>query len=49
MLQVIAAGADGVAMISAIFAADDITAAARKFMQAIDFMDRIACDYCTPR
>lgn len=49
VLQVIAAGADGVALISSILAADDITAAARKFMQAIDFMDRIACDYCTPR
>jgi thiamine-phosphate pyrophosphorylase len=49
VLQVIAAGADGVALISAILAADDITAAAKKFMQAIDFMDRIACDYCTPR
>jgi thiamine-phosphate pyrophosphorylase len=49
VLQVIAAGADGVALISSILAADDITAAAKKFMQAIDFMDRIACDYCTPR
>lgn len=49
ILQVIAAGADGVALISSILAADDITAAARKFMQAIEFMDRIACDYCTPR
>ncbi len=49
VLQVLAAGADGVAMISSIFAADDITAAARKFMQAIDFMDRIACSYCVPR
>jgi thiamine-phosphate pyrophosphorylase len=49
VLQVLAAGADGVALISAILAADDITTAAKKFMQAIDFMDRIACDYCTPR
>ena len=49
VLQVIAAGADGVALISSILAADDITAASWKFMQAIDFMDRIACDYCTPR
>lgn len=49
VMQVIAAGADGVAMISSIFAAEDVTAAARKFMQAINFMDRIACDYCIPR
>lgn len=49
ILQVIAAGADGVALISSILAAEDITAAARKFMQAIDFMERIACTYCTPR
>jgi thiamine-phosphate pyrophosphorylase len=49
VLQVIAAGADGVALISSILAAVDITAASRKFMQAIAFMDRIACDYCTPR
>ncbi len=49
VLQVIAAGADGVALISSILAADDITAAARKFMQAIAFMERIACDSCTPR
>lgn len=49
VLQVLAAGADGVALISAILAAEDITAAARKFMQAIDFMDKIACTYCIPR
>jgi thiamine-phosphate pyrophosphorylase len=49
VLQALAAGADGVAIISSIFAADDITVAARKFMQAIDFMDRIACSYCVPR
>jgi len=49
VLQVLAAGADGVALISSILAADDITAASRKFMQAIAFMDKIACDYCTPR
>ena len=49
VLQVLAAGADGVALISSVLAADDITAAARKFMQAIDFMDRIACNYCIPR
>ena len=49
VMQVIAAGADGVSMISSILAADNITASAKKFMQAIDFMDRIACDYCTPR
>jgi thiamine monophosphate synthase len=49
VLQVIAAGADGVALISSILAADDITAAARKFVQAIEFMERIACDSCTPR
>lgn len=49
VLQVIAAGADGVALISSILAAADITTAARKFMQAIDFMDRIACEYCIPR
>lgn len=49
VLQVLAAGADGVALISSILTADDITAASKKFMQAIDFMDRIACYYCTPR
>lgn len=48
-LQIMAAGADGVALISSILAADDITAAARKFMRAIAFMERIACDYCVPR
>jgi len=49
ILKVMATGAMGVALISAIFAADDITKEAQKFMRAIDFMDRIACDYCTPR
>jgi thiamine-phosphate pyrophosphorylase len=49
VLQVLAAGADGVALISSVLAADDITAAARKFVQAIEFMDRIACSYCIPR
>ena len=49
ILKVFGAGAKGVAMISAILAADDIKTASLKFMQAIDFMDRIACNYCTPR
>jgi thiamine-phosphate pyrophosphorylase len=47
--KVMAAGATGVAMISAVITADDIKKAARKCMNAVDFMDRIACTYCTPR
>ena len=49
VLKVMAAGADGIALISGIMAADDIKRAAKKFMDSIDFMDRIACNYCTPR
>ena len=48
-IKVFGAGAAGVAVISSILAADDIRQASHKFIQAIDFMDRIACNYCTPR
>jgi thiamine-phosphate pyrophosphorylase len=49
VLKVMAAGADGISLISGIMAADDIRKAAKKFMDSINFMDRIACNYCTPR
>ena len=49
VLQVIAAGAYGVALISAILAADDITAAAQKIMKGIHTMDIMACASCSAR
>ena len=48
-LKVFGAGATGIAMISSVIAADDITKAARKFVRIADFMERIACNSCTPR
>lgn len=49
VLNVLTAGADGVALISGIMAADDIKAEARNFMRTIDSMDSVGCVYCTPR
>jgi len=47
--QVLGAGASGVAMISAIMAAEDIKKASSKLIEAITFIDKIICDTCSPR
>jgi thiamine-phosphate pyrophosphorylase len=47
--QVIGAGASGVAMISAIMAAEDIKKASCKIIEAIAMIDKIICNSCTPR
>jgi thiamine-phosphate pyrophosphorylase len=47
--QVIGAGATGVAMISAIMAAEDIKKASSKVIEAITFMDKVICNSCSPR
>jgi len=47
--QVLGAGAAGVAMISAILAAEDVRTAARKVLDAITVIDKILCDQCCPR
>ena len=50
MLQVMSAGADGIAMISAIFAADDIRKTAAAFDKALTAISKVVCtDYCAPR
>jgi thiamine-phosphate pyrophosphorylase len=43
------AGADGVALISAILSAEDIKEASSKIIEIISYIDRIVCDTCTPR
>lgn len=47
--QVLYAGASGVAMISAILAAEDIKKASSKLIEAITFTDKIICESCAPR
>jgi len=50
ILPVMSAGADGVAMISAIMAADDIRKTAAAFDKALKAISKIVCtDYCSPR
>ena len=46
--QVLAAGATGVAMISAILAADDIRKVSSKLIEEIKLSDKIICDSCSP-
>jgi thiamine-phosphate pyrophosphorylase len=47
--HVIGAGATGVALISAIMAAQDIRKASIKIVEAIAFIDKIICNSCAPR
>lgn len=47
--QVLVAGASGVAMISAIMAADDIKKSSSKLIEAVTFIDKVICDSCAPR
>jgi thiamine-phosphate pyrophosphorylase len=50
ILQVMSAGSDGVAMISAILAADDIRKTAAAFDKALTAISKVVCtDYCAPR
>ena len=49
LLQVLDAGATGVAMISAIMAAEDIKKVSRKIIDAITIIDKIICNTCAPR
>ena len=50
MLQVMSAGADGIAMISSIFAAEDIRKKAAAFDKALTAIGKVVCtDYCAPR
>jgi thiamine-phosphate pyrophosphorylase len=47
--QVIGAGASGVALISAIMAAEDIKKASGKLIETVTFIDKIICNTCSPR
>ena len=47
--QVIGAGARGVAVISAIFSANDIKKASSKMLESIAFIEKIICNSCSPR
>jgi thiamine-phosphate pyrophosphorylase len=47
--QVMSAGASGVAVISAIMAAEDIKKASSKIIEAIAIIEKIICNSCTPR
>ena len=50
MLKVMSAGADGIAVISAIMAADDIKKAAAEYMKALTAISKVVCtDFCLPR
>ena len=46
---ILGAGAFGVAVISAILAADDIRKASSKMIESIAFLEKILCDSCSPR
>jgi len=46
---VLGAGAKGVAVISAILASGDIKKASSKMLESIAFIEKIICDYCSPR
>jgi thiamine-phosphate pyrophosphorylase len=47
--HIIGAGATGVALISAIMAAEDIKKASIKIVEAIAYIDKIICNSCAPR
>ena len=49
IIQVFKAGAKGIAMISAIFAAQDIQKAAQHTIEAIVLAEKVVCDECSPR
>jgi thiamine-phosphate pyrophosphorylase len=50
MLQVMSAGADGIALISAIMTAEDIRKTAAAYDKALTAISKIVCtDYCAPR
>jgi thiamine-phosphate pyrophosphorylase len=49
IMQVLSAGASGVAMISAILAAEDIKKASSKLIEAVTFCDKFICESCAPR
>jgi len=50
MLQVMSAGADGIAVISAIMAAEDIRKTAVAYDKALTAISKVVCtDYCAPR
>jgi thiamine-phosphate pyrophosphorylase len=50
MLQVMSAGAGGIAVISAIFSAEDIRKTAAAFNKALTAISKIVCtEYCAPR
>jgi thiamine-phosphate pyrophosphorylase len=50
ILPVMSAGADGVAMISAVLASDDIRKTAAAFTKALTAISKVVCtDYCAPR
>jgi thiamine-phosphate pyrophosphorylase len=50
MLQVLSAGADGIAVISAIMAAEDIKKTAAAYVKALTAISKVVCtDYCLPR
>jgi thiamine-phosphate pyrophosphorylase len=47
--QVMSAGASGVAVISAIMAAEDIKKASTRLIEAIAMIEKIICNSCSPR
>jgi thiamine-phosphate pyrophosphorylase len=50
MLQVMSAGADGIAVISAIMTAEDIRKTAAAYDKALTAISKVVCtDYCAPR
>jgi thiamine-phosphate pyrophosphorylase len=49
IMQVLSAGASGVAMISAVLAAEDIKKASSKLIEAVTFCDKFICESCAPR
>jgi thiamine-phosphate pyrophosphorylase len=49
VIKVMGAGAAGVAMISAIMAAEDIIKASAKVIETIKITEKIICDSCAPR
>jgi thiamine-phosphate pyrophosphorylase len=50
MLQVMSAGADGIALISAIMTAEDIRKTAAAYDKALTAISKVVCtDYCAPR
>jgi thiamine-phosphate pyrophosphorylase len=49
IMQVLSAGASGVAMISAILSAEDIKKASSNLIEAVTFCDKFICESCAPR